>query len=142
MDNSPNAQTLEVLKSGATGVQRWVAEMREGLTLSYERLRWLGFSAISGVLIIIASFVCSLVPGLSLPIQSQILFALIGFGIFLLSAAVFALQNIHAFQLENRRADFEIRSLELEHQETKSIVDTHTSKEIHKNKEPFVSPKG
>ena len=117
------AQTFEVSKAGEQpSVVRIISETSKGLTESYERLRWLGFSAMSGVLIIIACFVCSLLPVVSLPIQSQILYAAIGFGIFLSSAAVFALQNVHAFRLENRNREFALKSLELKHEVTKAII--------------------
>lgn len=92
------------------------------LSRSYQELRWLGFSAVVGALMIVGSFVFTLIPGIALPLKSQILFVLTGFGMLLLSATLYALQNIHAFRLEDRNRDVTIRSLELKYEVDKAIA--------------------
>lgn len=92
------------------------------LTRAYERLRWLGFTAVVGGLMVVASFVFAIIPGVTLPLRSEILFVLTGFGMLLLSAALYALQNVHAFRLEDRNRDITIRSLELKYEVDKAIA--------------------
>jgi hypothetical protein len=105
-----------------TSVMDLLRQTTDDLTRAYDRLRWLGFSAVVGALMILASFIFTLVPGISLPLKSQILFGSIGFGMLLLSAALFALQNVHAFRLEDRNRDITIRSLELKYEVDKAIA--------------------
>jgi hypothetical protein len=85
----------------------------------------------SGGLIVVLSFIFSAVPGLKLDFGSQVLFTVVGFCMLLLSAVLFALQNVHAFRLENRNRDFAIRSLELKYGVTKAAVE-----------QPVVQPDG
>jgi hypothetical protein len=105
-----------------SSVIRIFTETNEHLTRSYEKLRWLGFLAVCGVMLVVATFVIAVLPGFSLPVSSQFLFASIGFAILLLSGAVLAMQNVHAYHLESRNRDFAFRALELKHQQTAEIV--------------------
>lgn len=92
------------------------------LTRIYERLKWLGYFAVVGSLIIVSSFVLAVIPGVTLPLRSQVLFVLTGFAMLLLSAVLYALQNVHAFRLEDRNRDMTIRSLELKYDLDKAIA--------------------
>jgi hypothetical protein len=123
MNEPPKEQKLDT--SGRlveSTIQNLLTTTSAELTRAYERLRWLGFSAVVGALMIVASFIFTLIPGIALPLKSQILFVLTGFGMLLLSAALYALQNIHAFRLEDRNRDITIRSLELKYDVDKAIA--------------------
>lgn len=123
MDKPPQEQKIDTSDHLVEStIQSVLAATSAELTRAYERLRWLGFSAMVGALMIVASFVFALIPGMGLPLKSQILFVLTGFGMLLLSAALYALQNVHAFRLEDRNRDITIRSLELKYDVDKAIA--------------------
>ncbi|HEU5118305.1 MAG TPA: hypothetical protein VFT74_16930, partial [Isosphaeraceae bacterium] len=86
------------------------------LTNTYERLKWVGFMASSGTLIILATFVLSVTPVVTLEFDSQILYVVTGFLMLLTSASIFSLQNVHAYRLECMNRDYTRKVLELSHE--------------------------
>jgi hypothetical protein len=140
-----SGHTFEVSVPGqGLSFVRIFSTVNEQLTRSYERVRWLGFTAISGGLLIIITFAFAVSPVIKLPFVSQLLFTITGLVVVLLSAAILALQNVHAYRLENANREFAIRSLELKHQERQELIKTSDS-EAPKNRnsaQPFIAPGG
>lgn len=136
----PTEQKFEVSTPGQTtpSIVRIVTETSEQLTRSYERLKWLGFISMSGGLMVLLSFVFTIMDGSKFQFNSQVLYTVVGFCMLLLSAALFALQNTHSFRIENRNRDFALRSLELGHVEKKTILDQPAAAAP----APYVPPSG
>jgi hypothetical protein len=123
MNEPSREQKLDTTgRSVESTIQSLFATTSADLTRAYERLRWLGFLAVVGAVMIVASFMFALIPAIGLPVRSQVLFVLTGFGMLLLSAALYALQNVHAFRLEDRNRDITIRALELKYDVEKAIA--------------------
>jgi hypothetical protein len=125
METKPTEQTFEISTPGQTGksVVRILSETSEQLTKAYERLKWLGFTSIAGALVILVTFGLSVTPGFNIPFESQLLFTATGFCTVLIGASVFAMQNIHAYGLETKNREFALRSLELQHEEKKAVIE-------------------
>src|SRR5438270_11265810 len=100
METKPTQQTYEVSTPGQAGpsIVRIVTETSEQLAKSYERLQWIGFTSMVGVMTIIAAFALAVSPAIKLPFESQLLFTITGFSMMLLSTALFAIQNVHSFR--------------------------------------------
>ena len=117
----PTEETsITVTKPGQAGpdVVNIITQTSEQLTKSYERLKWIGFTSASGALVILVTFISSLLPVYRLDFRSQVLYAVAGFVMLLLSAGMFMLQNVHAFRLEAINRSNALRSLELSHERT------------------------
>jgi hypothetical protein len=113
MDEKPPAPGQDQLS-----IVSVMAQTGAQVMTSYERLKRVGFMSASGALVIIATFVLSALPVNRLDFPSQILFVVTGFLMLLISAGVFALQNLHSYQLEIMTRSTALRSLELSHQKS------------------------
>jgi hypothetical protein len=122
-ENNTTEQTYEINTPEGPSFVRIVTQTSEQLAKSYERLKWIGFTSMAGVLIVITAFLLTFSPANKLPFESQLLFTITGFAMMLLSATLFAIQNVHSFRLENRKEDFALKSLEFKHADTRAAMD-------------------
>jgi len=76
-----------------------------------------------GGLIVVLTFGFSVVPAIRLEFHSQVLFTVVGFCMLLVSAGLFTLQNIHSFRIETRNRDFALKSLELQYEQKKTVIE-------------------